>query len=273
MGKVTRRRFISILGLGSILIIRPLSVLSKNLLAQLDSKAKKIFNLLKKKRNSLKTLSFTMIRKVVFLASEKINKIESEVSEFEKADNLKIEFYWKADKSKMVIYFPDKKGSSKYETKVTSVYKDNRLYEKIESLVGDFEPKIESRWATPSEKKKALRLPLETIIPMPEDKPMTFLEEKFLKRERVYIILQGNKKFWISSNKNSVIKIENYKNQRQISSILEFKDFKEILPGMFIPTLIVQKKFDEKGNLISEHWNRIKSIRINEFLPDNLFNI
>lgn len=269
MSKLTRRKFISFLGLGSVVTVWPFSLLSRNLSGKTKTKVKAIFNLLKKKRNSIKTLSYSVLQKFAYVDSKIVNLPDSD----EVPENMKFELYWKPNKLKLIRYFPTEKTPKGFGAKFTIVRKNKKNYEKREALDGSFETEYNSRWLSSLELEKDQFFALEGVVPMPQDNLMTLVGEEFLDGELTYVIIQDNRKYWISLEKVSAVKVEFYRASNEAMGTLEFKNFKEVYPGILLPTLVIDKQFDENNNLKREFRKEITDIKVNDWMPDEIFAI
>jgi len=269
MTKLTRRNFIIFLVFGTLLTMWPISLFRKGSKAQVNSEAKEIFTLLMKKRKSISTLSYFVKRTIVYADPSLFNNPNIEIPPM----NALLELYYNKDGNlKTVMFIPTVSSPQGFGAKITTIYKGKYEYQKTESLDGSFKTEYHSRLLSYLEREKIPSF-LDDVLAMPTDNLMTLLGREYIDGDLTQVIVQGNSKYWISLDKASVVKKEYYRSSDKLSAIVEYKNFKEVYPGIIFPTLVIDKNFDKQNNLVEEYEREITNIRINEPMPKETFNI
>lgn len=269
MSKLTRRNFISFLGFGTLMTMWPISLFRKGSKAQVNSETKEILTLLMKKRNSISTLSYVVTRTIVYADPSLFNNSKKEMPPM----NALLEVYYNKDGNlKTVMFILTVSVPQGFGAKITTIYKGKYEYQKTESLDGSFRTEYHSSLLSYLEMEKIPSF-LDDVLAMPTDNLMTLVGREYIDEELTHVIVQGNSKYWISLNKASVVKREYYRSSDTLSAIVEYKNFKEVYPGIIFPTLVIDKNFDKQNNLVEEYTREITNIRINELMPKETFNI
>jgi hypothetical protein len=123
-----------------------------------------------------------------------------------------------------------------------------------------------------SERRVAPR-PLDSFLPMLEDKPAVARGFRQIDGDRCQGFLQGDRLLWVSTKTDVVRSVETYRTANEIEERILFRDFSELAPGLLFPRSMQVFLYDEKGNVVVERSITVNAVGLNESMDERLFSV
>jgi hypothetical protein len=264
----SRRHFIHLLGLSSIVSVAPFrKVLNANQI-NVNNKIQDFHEILLNKKKSIKTISYTVSQKIIYENPQRAKYSISDIPPL----NMKYEVVSDFQSLKAIMYIPTEKTPASFGAKVTYIWHNGMKHEKRESLDGSFIDDYIERKLRTREKEIPSDF-LEEIFPMPKDRLMSLAGQESIGGITYAIIIQGDSKYWIHPEKAFVLKKEIYRDSTSLLRCLEYFDHREYQGMIFLPSLVREKNYAVNHILLEEVIKEISKVIINEPVSSTIFYI
>jgi len=265
MNEITRRSFFLKLGLFVSFPFVSFSRKKEPSGKQDDLSASDIFQLMKKKIELINSIEYKV----------SINRISHDPQLDKNELSLPkecFEYYFDKKNLKIIWRFPTERTPSDFAGELITVWKGDKVTQKRISLDGSFKESLREKPLSSGEKQKLVYY-LNDVVDMPKDQLVSSSGTEIVAGELTTRIIQNNCIFWISSAKRAVLKKEIYATENLPVQRIEYSNFVEAFPEIFLPSLVLCNFYTKNKKLISSFQKDIHDIKINVPIPESVFSV
>lgn len=116
-------------------------------------------------------------------------------------------------------------------------------------------------------------IPLESILPLPEDKPMSYLGHQTVDGRVCHVILQSEHRFYVRSDRPRVQRVDLFFTKEHVGRILTYERYRRFDDGIELPTLVRVQEMTRDGNVARVSTTNVRDVEVNPDLNPELFAI
>lgn len=157
------------------------------------------------------------------------------------------------------------------DVEFTETVVSNTYTQHARSLTGERAP--ETLYVGPVTGSSRLGVSLEQFLPVPEDLPMLYKNANFLRGTLCQVWLQGRTLFWVDPSTPSVVRREIFGSSSHVRETVDFKDFRQILPGLQFPKTLEAVQFSPVGEEARRLLVEVTELSVNHRIPKRMLQI
>lgn len=114
---------------------------------------------------------------------------------------------------------------------------------------------------------------LRDLLPMPEDKPMSYLGLQTVDGRACHAVLQSDRRYFLSVATGRVVRIDVFFTADRVGEVVLFRGYRTFEEGVELPTLVRVRRPAADGAVLVETTTTLHDVEINPELSADLFSI